>query len=340
MKHIFKKYLSSITRVLRWLLALAVLGYVAYYISQNKQQLLSLKELSVWIVVALLFFNLSNNIIYALRFKMITQKKSGVTISYWSWMKFFLISRFLGLYAGQAGNIYRAAKLKSDYKVSITKYIAASVFITWFDTCLGFFMAFLVMVGMSRDMKLLGIPAWLTVLCILLVLCIAPLVFHWAIIFLKLPGRFFTWLHDRFADMSTAVINSLRDPIFILKLSATGMLSFINSIIVIHLCFRGLGLKIDLASAALFFTLLMLCNRVIITPGNLGIKELAYGVLAEQLGIGMTQGVLVSLIVRVITLLVTTSLGLACGAWDFLGKPSSKMVQSLYPDESQEKTSP
>jgi len=77
---------------------------------------------------------------------------------------------------------------------------------------------------------------------------------------------------------------------------------------------------LDLPSAALFFTVLTLLNQIVITPGNLGIKEVAYGVLAQQLQIGMAQGILVSLILRVLTLVVTTALGLAFGGRGLLSR--------------------
>lgn len=316
-----KKTAGRYRTYLRWVLAAVILAYVVYFLFKNKSQLTSLKQISPLMLLGLFIFNLFNNLIYAWRLHIIIRKISGVVLPVFSWLKFFLISRFLGLYAGQAGNIYRATVLKSRYNISITKYISSFVFITWIDTCLGILFGVAVISIFAPTMMLFGLNAIGLLLIVFIVQLIVPLMIYWILSRIKLSGRFLTWLHGRLSLMVNVMASSLKDPVYLFKVSLTGFISFINSTIVIYLCFWGLGLDISLSGAALFFTVAKLSNRLIITPGNLGIREVVYGVVSEQVGVGMSQGILASVVIRVVNLLTTTVLGIAVGGYDMIKHP-------------------
>lgn len=311
-----------IFRMLRWAAALAVLAYVVWFLLQNKSQLASLRHLSAPLLAVLFLVTILNNLLYIVRFRQVVRKKTGLQIPFRSWVRFFLISRLFSMMAGQTGNLYRAWVFKKEYSVSIAKFLASALFITWLDTCLFLLFGAVVIAAAAPHLEVAGVNAALLILAVLAGFVVVPLLLGKLLGSVHFSGRLGGWAHRRFLELSSAILTGLKDPVFLLILSAGGFLSFLFSAAVIFGCFYGLGLAIDPSGVALFLAVLGLCNRIVITPGgNLGIKELAYGFLAEQLHIGMAEGILVSLLSRIITMVVTIGLGLAAGGWHLIKHP-------------------
>lgn len=311
-----------IFRMLRWAAALAVLAYVVWFLLQNKSQLASLRHLSAPLLAVLFLVTILNNLLYIVRFRQVVRKKTGLQIPFRSWVRFFLISRLFSMMAGQTGNLYRAWVFKKEYSVSIAKFLASALFITWLDTCLFLLFGAVVIAAAAPHLEVAGVNAALLILAVLAGFVVVPLLLGKLLGSVHFSGRLGGWAHRRFLELSSAILTGLKDPVFLLILSAGGFLSFLFSAAVIFGCFYGLGLAIDPSGVALFLAVLGLCNRIVITPGgNLGIKELAYGFLAEQLHIGMAEGILVSLLSRIITMVVTIGLGLTAGGWHLIKHP-------------------
>jgi uncharacterized protein (TIRG00374 family) len=115
--------------------------------------------------------------------------------------------------------------------------------------------------------------------------------------------------------LSTAVY-SFNDLSYILKILISGMLAFFNIILVIYICFRAINVMISLDIAIFYKIITNLLNKIIITPSNVGVREIVYGILSKEFEIGMSQGMLVSLIIRAIGIIIITVLGLAIGGTD------------------------
>ena len=61
----------------------------------------------------------------------------------------------------------------------------------------------------------------------------------------------------------------------------------------------------------------------IISPGgNLGVREILYGLLGAQMGIGETEGILASVTIRVLSFLTLIVLGVSFGGIGLLRNPS------------------
>ena len=70
-----------------------------------------------------------------------------------------------------------------------------------------------------------------------------------------------------------------------------------------------------------------LSNQLILTPGgNLGIREIAYGILGRLAGVGMGQAMLASIIIRIVGTILIFSLGGAFGGFGLLGKTEHDKV--------------
>ena len=73
----------------------------------------------------------------------------------------------------------------------------------------------------------------------------------------------------------------------------------------------------------LYAILLKLSLLVNITPGNLGLRELVYGQLSQALGTGVEASILVSGIIRMVTYLLLSVLGVLFGGLALLRHPPS-----------------
>ncbi len=301
-------------RFVRWLTALLVVGYVLWFLVEKQSSLSSLRNLSAPILVLLFGLSILNSFLYALRFRRVVQEETGLPIPCGSWLRLFLISRLFSMLAGQTGTRYRIWTFKREYGVSIARFLAAALFLTWFDTCLFVLLGTAVVAVLAPELALFGSPAWALSLAAGILFAIAPLLVDRFLSILHFSNRWSNWAHHRLLEITSAILTAFKNPLFLLSLAGGGILSFALVAVSIAVCFQGLGLHIELPGVVLFVAVLGLSNRIVITPGgNLGIKELAYGFLAEQLHIGMAQGILVSLLTRMVTMITTLTLGLAAG---------------------------
>jgi uncharacterized membrane protein YbhN (UPF0104 family) len=77
--------------------------------------------------------------------------------------------------------------------------------------------------------------------------------------------------------------------------------------------FAALGREVGAAEAIAFYVLLQLATYLTITPGNLGVQELAFGALAVGVGGAAVEGVVVSGLLRVTGVLALVAAGLPLG---------------------------
>lgn len=75
-----------------------------------------------------------------------------------------------------------------------------------------------------------------------------------------------------------------------------------------------MGIEPNVPDLALFLALYKLSTLVVLTPGNLGIREMAFGFLSQALGIGMAEGILASAMLYAVHSSLVIPLGLAFGS--------------------------
>ena len=76
--------------------------------------------------------------------------------------------------------------------------------------------------------------------------------------------------------------------------------SFLFSCAVVYLVFAGLGVRLSVPVLAVFICLFWLSGVVVITPGNLGLRELAYSYLAGAVGVDMSLGLAAAAVIRLV----------------------------------------
>ena len=285
---------------------------------KNSQELSLILNLNLLTLVGLIGVFVFANIIYSFRFRIILKKCSGRSVPFFAWFKIVVLSRFLSTFAPQAGNVYRVVVLKQNYQITYTRYAGSFFSFTWIDTAINMFFTIVLVLVVQPDMRIGSLPAWHLLTGLLVLIVVVPILLEAVFRLFNFRNRHIAWLHGRISELLTVSVRSLTDGPYMLKITLTGIISFINSLAAFYLCFASLDLRIDLPSLALFYVVLKLSNHVIITPGNLGVREIAYGIMSEQLQIGMAQGILISVIIRVIGTLVIMAMGTIFGGFDLL----------------------
>jgi uncharacterized membrane protein YbhN (UPF0104 family) len=95
-----------------------------------------------------------------------------------------------------------------------------------------------------------------------------------------------------------------------LRVNGIALLSFITMALVFQTLLGTVGVTLPTATLAVFYALYRLTFHINITPGNIGIREAAFGLLCSQADVAVSTGVLVSTELRILSIVVLIALGL------------------------------
>ena len=76
-----------------------------------------------------------------------------------------------------------------------------------------------------------------------------------------------------------------------------------------YMSYRALGFEVELARVLVAGVVVQLSFLVVLTPGNLGIREALTGFVSQLIGLGFAEGVIVTLLQRGVSLLVFSVVG-------------------------------
>ena len=206
-----------------------------------------------------------------------------------------------------------------------TAYVTTMVSYTWVETCLNLAFAMTVIAVVDPALALGGVLVLHLAGPTLVAAVLGPVVLWWALGSVRVRTGRVAWLHTKLTEVVDTTLRQSRSPAYLFKLASTGVLSFTVSVGSLYACFVGLGYPARISVMALFFIVLRLLVQVVITPGNLGVRELAYGVIAQHLGIGMGQGAAVSVVLRVMATVVIVLGGALCGGIGLLRAPEESV---------------
>lgn len=227
-------------------------------------------------------------------------------------------ARFLNTILAQVGTIYRAVILKRNHNISYTSYISSFASFAWMDMCTNMLIAAGIIGFVNPDFKLGGVDSWLLLLVMAAIVILVPVAAE--LVFRKTNFRqpYLAWVHSKLGEVLTVTVKNIYDGVYLLKIVGLGLLVLVCTMGLFYICFIIFGIDASLPALAMFYVLLKISTYFNLTPGNIGIQELAYGFLGEQMGIGMAQGVLVSAFMRVAGVTVLIALGLIFGGSDLL----------------------
>jgi len=310
--------LRQIKKILKSIIAVACIIYLVRFFYTNRDSLDVAFNLNILTIVYIVTLFIIYLLLHSYRFQLVLEKCSGHRLPFFPWLKILILGRFLNTIFSQTGNVYRGVRLKKDYNISYTDYISSFTSFAWMDTCMNLIIATVAVAALSPDLRIGQFTAWKILAIPAVVVIILPILAEVLLHKINFKNRHLNWLHLKLSEVLTVSVNNLRDTTYLLKILLLGLAMFIRTCASFYIYFSVFDIHVSMSALAVFYALFHLSVFVIITPGNLGVQEVAYGFLSEQMGIGMAQGVLVVALMRVVGTCVICTLGLILGGHDLL----------------------
>jgi len=211
-----------------------------------------------------------------------------------------MMAKFYNLFFAPSGNIYRAIELKRKFNISYTDYVSASVSFTWMDLILDLIFSEIVILSVKPDLMFGNVKASQFVVLLVAIFICLPILANFLLKKIPLRAAALVWVKSKLSEVMSATLNNIRDTSYLCKVIIWGILFTIQTVTVYYLLFDSFQIKLDIPSIFLFYSLLKISTAFIITPGNIGIQEIAFGFLSSQIGGSMATGILVSTVCRVL----------------------------------------
>ena len=294
------------------------LAYLVGFFYKNRENIEVAFALDTKSLLAIIGLQPILYLLQSWRFRIVMEKCTGTKVPFGPWFKIYILARFLNTVFSQTGNVYRGITLKKQYNITYTNYIGGHTSMVWLDTSMNLLMALIVIVLFQPDFQIGRFVAWKIIAIIMIIVIGLPVLAEKWLGILSFQNKTLVWIHQRFQQVVSTTVNNFKDRIYLGKLFILGLLLFARTCVAFYIYFLCFGTKVDLPALAVFYAIFKLGNFIMLTPGNLGIQELVFGFLSENMGIGMAQGILVSTLTRVIGTSFLLVLGLIFGGHDLL----------------------
>ena len=285
-------------RALPWIALLLSVVATAWLIIARREDLSALRQVSLVSILVLTLLQIAFIVVQSGRYHAVIVKCAETRVPFFAWLRLFLIAQVLNLFVPQAGNVYRGFELKRAFGVSLTRYVAAYVNAPWIAMVLYFTLGAAVVGVIGQDIVIAGLPLAVLLGVAAIVMAVAP--FAGRAMLMVLPQRYrpIAWLRRRLGEVLSVTMTSVRDPAYVSRMLLWTLASFVLGVALFWVGFGAVRIEVGLAPVVAYFVVLQLTTFVMITPGNLGVRELAFGVLAASLGAAVFEGVLVSALLR------------------------------------------
>ncbi len=219
-----------------------------------------------------------------------------------AWFQIHVHGRTMNFFTLKAGDLYRAHQAKTRFGLKLTHYAATLLFNAWLEL-LAMLAAALAATLLSRSLQtpLVLDPAGLTfALLTMLALPIAvrPLA--------RSAGDSNGWrgrLQNLAAMLQQGFARPLAEPALVIRLTALTLINLAAMVCLLWLLFAWLGSPIQAPAAALLLIVWTLSDAVVITPGNVGVREWSLATACHLLGLDAATGLLVSVLLRGLNLM-------------------------------------
>lgn len=309
-----KKLKTVLRSLLRWTLLVFLVGLIVWQVIENRADYVQLYDRLTWgyflivcgLQIGLLFLQ-------SLRTRIIISRLRQQEIPFFDWFRLLAASRLLNLFMTQAGNVYRAHSSKKRYGIPYADYVASYIVFLWIDTvmCLG--LAYLLMgyfylhyPGAGLD----GAPDTAFLLAAFVTVLIALPAGTGIVRYILQSGSFWRQTRAVLLNATSAIHTSIRDFGMLARLVPLGLLSISLLILLFWICFSLLGASIQIYQIAFIVVFFRLTVTVMLTPGNLGVREWVLVGACGFFGIDTALALTVALFHRVSGMLAIFVIGL------------------------------
>lgn len=302
---------SAVTRWLRWGLALVLVTLTVRLLADNPAPFREVAKVQASKLVTMILLMAFNQWLTSSRFQLVMKHCGNVSLSTVRWFQLTSVGQFLNLFVPQLGHVYRGVVLHRDAGLPYAAYTAGMFAFFWFELVVGVAFAVLVISSHNLRFHLAGVYV-LPMLCLALVGLLAiPLLCKIIKNQAHRLGRIV--MLETLCESLTRAYEALYTPIVITRFVLLNLAVVVEQVAILWLAFDTVGSPPDIGHLMLFQVLLKLSGLVMITPGNLGLTELAYGALAGASATGVEHGIAAALLMRTLGTIVLVTLGLGFG---------------------------
>jgi uncharacterized membrane protein YbhN (UPF0104 family) len=300
-------------RWLRWAIALVAMILVAKQLVSDPEPLRRMLRTSPATLAGICALTAVNQALMSLRFAQVLNHLGAPRIGFAAWFRLTSVGQMLNLFVPQLGNVYRGVALKRDHGVSFLTWATGLISFVWLDMVGGILIAILAIGLLDPSLRFAGMSGELVLSLGLLAVFVGPIAA--AFVFERLPstsgliGR----MQARLTTLLSTASAAARSPGLMLRFFSLNAVVTAGQTLTIWLAFHSVGALIPVSGVLLFQILMKLTSQVVITPGNLGITELAFGALAHGSACTVEQGLAVSLLLRAVGSAMVIVLGMASG---------------------------
>ena len=217
-------------------------------------------------------------------------------IDFKKYAKIFFNGQMISFILPHSGTLYKAYKLKG-FDLAYKDFIGINLFLTWFY--LFFFIIFYsfeILIFGSEILKNYYLLIFFIGLLFSLSIFSIPFAYKK---FFKV--NFKNILVSKIYNLITYIVMmplNLKTYRFYKFLSICGLINHAISFIVIYLLFMTIGYDLNLSFIIIFFVINSFMDQIPITPKNLVLSELVFGLVSQNIGLTFEFGVLVKLLLR------------------------------------------
>jgi hypothetical protein len=298
---------SPLIKLVQRCLAIISVCFVVFSLIKDRtilEQARNIPRRDVALILTLLFVYFT---LHAQRFVLLIEQHCRCRIPLLDWIRMLVVMRFMNNLVPQMGSVYRGIALKRDYGISYTDFIAANIFFIWTDTILNFLIALIFFLLGTSQLEIFRTSAVNILVLAIIALIAAPFIARALIRKVSSPSRFLSKL----GQIVDELFRGIKQPRYIAITTSIALVSFLLMTEIFQILLAAIGAEIDLATLGVFYALYRLTFHINITPGNVGIREIAYGLLCAGAQIGMSKGLLISAELRILSVIMLTMVGIA-----------------------------
>jgi uncharacterized membrane protein YbhN (UPF0104 family) len=243
----------------------------------------------------------------------------SVEISLGEWIKIFAIGRFANTLFAQSGNLYRATVLKEKHQLSFSGYVNVQAFFVWLETLASLGMALLLALWSHSTTRIAGFRVTIVLGLLMIVVFIGPIFAKQVLDKWGCKSGTMGKINRLLDQMLSFVLNRGTDLSLIARVTIIDLGLFVTWGLLYRTTFLSMGIEIGLGDLALFLAVYKLSTFLVITPGNMGVREAAYALLGQAVGISMAQGVIVSAVLRITGYTILFPVGFLWGGSQLFG---------------------
>lgn len=319
---------TRVKRWLRWIVASLAMAFVVRQLLTEPEPLLRIWRTGPLVLAGMCALVVVNQALMSLRFAQIMKHMGAPNVGLVAWFRLTSVGQMLNLFVPQLGNVYRGVTLKRDYGISYLTWATGLVSFVWLDMVGGLLIAVVAISKLEPSLRFSGMSAVLLLTLGLCAIFFGPILA--AFVMERVPSRsgFFGRTQARLTSLLSTASAAARSPGLMLRFFSLNVLVTIGQTATLWLAFHSVGASIHLSGLLLFQILVKLTSQVVVTPGNLGITELAFGALAQGSARTLEQGIAVSLLLRAVGSAMVVLLGALSGGWSALFGDRKALLQA------------